>query len=108
MTSFLDWARQGQARWFSHIDWFLFLAALSISLLGLATMRSFSLDNGFFDKQIIWIVLAVCVFYIASLPDYGFLRRTSIVAGLYVAIIVLMSMVLSFGVVVKGDRIVSI
>lgn len=86
------------------IDWTLFVAAFIISLAGLFTMRSFSIENSFFDKQIVWIVLALVVFFIASIPDYGFLRRTPIVAGLYLVVVSLLVLVFSFGAIVKGAQ----
>src|ERR1700683_5697268 len=91
-------------RLFSHIDWFLFAAALAISLLGLATMRSFSAQNDFFDKQIIWISLSVIVFFLASIPDYSFLRRTQVLSALYGIIIFVLALVFIFGSVVKGAQ----
>lgn len=92
------------ARSFAHIDWFLLAAAVCISLLGLVTMRSFSVENGFFEKQIIWICLSISVFLIASLPEYGFLRRTSILVLLYGAILTLLTLIFAFGTVVKGAQ----
>lgn len=89
---------------FSHIDVALFCAALGLSLLGLFTMRSFSVENTFFEKQLIWIVLAVGVFFVASMFEYGFLRRTPIITALYAGIAVLMVLVLSFGALVKGAQ----
>lgn len=89
---------------FNGIDWFLFGAAFMISLLGLMTMRSFSVENVFFDKQVVWIVFAVCLFFIASLGDYSFLRRTRIIVGLYAIILVLLTLILSFGAIVKGSQ----
>lgn len=89
---------------FSHVDWFLFFAALAISLAGLATMRSFSTDNAFFERQIIWIVAAVCVFFVSCVFDYGFLRHTSIISALYAIVVALLLLVLSFGALVKGAQ----
>lgn len=91
-------------RTFRHIDWFVFLAALGLSLLGLFTMRSFSADNVFFEKQIVWLALSVGVFFVASMFEYAFLRRTQVIMGLYVAIIALLMLVLSFGALVKGAQ----
>jgi rod shape determining protein RodA len=96
--------RKGASRTFSHIDWFLFAAALAISLLGLATMRSFSAQNDFFDKQIIWICLSVVVFFAASLPDYSFLRRTQVLSALYGIIVFALALIFVFGTVVKGAQ----
>ena len=104
MFAAFDRARGQHVRWFAHIDWFLLGAALSISLLGLATMRSFSVENAFFEKQLVWILIALILFFIASSLRYDFLRRSSIVTVLYMAIILLLSLVLMFGAVVKGGQ----
>lgn len=93
-----------RGRLFAHIDWVLVLAAFSISLLGLATMRSFSVENSFFDKQIVWIGVALIVFLFASLPDYSFLRRTPVIVSLYVFVLSLLSLVFVFGSIVKGSQ----
>lgn len=95
---------QQRARAFAHIDWVLFAAALAISLLGLATMRSFSIENAFFERQTIWIGLAVAAFFIASTPEYGFLRRTPIIVGLYVGTLALLALIYVFGSVIMGSQ----
>lgn len=89
---------------FAHIDWYIFAAALAIALLGLVTMRSFSAENAFFEKQIIWIALAAVVFFIASIPEYGFLRRTPVIVGLFAAIVLLLAFIYVFGAVVMGSQ----
>jgi rod shape determining protein RodA len=92
------------ARWFPHVDWFLFGAALIISLLGLMTMRSFSIENSFFDKQLIWIALSVCVFFVVSFGDYSFLRRTRIIVSVYMIVLTLLALIFAFGAIVKGSQ----
>ena len=89
---------------FAHIDWALLTSALALSLLGLATMYSFSAGNTFFEKQAIWIAFSLAVFFVASMFDYGFLRRTAVVAGLYAGMVALLVLVLSFGALVKGAQ----
>ena len=97
--------RRGEAsRSFSHIDWYLFATALVISLLGLVTMHSFPTENAFFDKQIVWICLAVSVFFIASMPEYSFLRRTEVIMSLYSGALGLLALVFLFGSIVKGAQ----
>ncbi len=91
-------------RSFAHVDWVVFFAALSISLLGLATMRSFSAQNVFFEHQIIWIALAVGTFFVATLFEYSFLNRTQVLTALYVGVIILLVLVLGFGALVKGAQ----
>ena len=89
---------------FGRIDWFLFASALALALLGLVTMRSFSVENAFFERQLVWIALAVGVFLIASIPDYSFLRRTPIVVGLFVAMPALLALIFLFGSVIMGSQ----
>lgn len=93
-----------RTRAFVHIDWFLFGAAFALSVIGAATMRSFGAENTFFDKQIVWISIAVGAFFVASLGDYNFLRRTPIIVGLYVFILTLLSLIFVFGAIVKGSQ----
>ena len=81
-------------RW---IDWPLFLATLPILGAGLFTMNSFAPRNYFFDKQLIWIVLALIVFFVLALFDYHFLRRSSVITSLYVAAIGMLLLVFVFG-----------
>jgi rod shape determining protein RodA len=104
----MDFLRQRRtqlrARQFSHIDWFLLVPVVIISFLGLVTMRSFSSENMFFGRQIIWIVLAIITFFVASIPEYGFLRRTPVVVGLYTVILSLLALIFVFGAVVKGGQ----
>src|SRR3989338_8965008 len=89
---------------FRGIDWFLFASALTVSLLGLATMHSFSGDNAYFEKQVVWIGIAVVVFFVASIPEYRFLRRTPVVVTLFAGIILLLALVFLFGTIVKGAQ----
>jgi rod shape determining protein RodA len=91
-------------RAFAHVDWFLLGAALALSCLGLVTMHSFGSENTFFDKQLIWISLALAVFFVASIPEYGFLRRTSVIAALFGAVCALLALVFVFGSIVKGAQ----
>lgn len=103
MPAFLG--AETRSRFFSHIDWYVVLSALAISLLGLATMRPFSEGgDAFFDKQLIWIGIALAVFFATSLPSYSFLRRTPIVAALYAAILALLAFIFVAGTVVKGAQ----
>jgi len=92
-------------RWFSWIDWPLFVSALTIALLGLATMRPFADDpQGFFDKQLYWVCLSAVVFLLACIPEYRFLRQRNIVVIAYLSIAVLLIFVFVFGAIVKGSQ----
>jgi rod shape determining protein RodA len=91
-------------RLFSHVDWVLLASSLAISTIGLITMFSFSNENAFFDRQIVWIGCALLVFFAASIPEYGFLRRTPVIVGLFFLALALLALVFVFGPVVKGAQ----
>ena len=89
----------------SSQDWFLLGAAVALSLMGLATMHPLIAGGeSFFERQIVWITIALIGFFIATIPEYTFLRRTPIVATLYALALFLLSLVFIFGVVVKGAQ----
>jgi len=88
----------------SHIDWGLFAAAILLSLMGLVTMFSFAAENTFFERQVIWIAIAVVVFFGAAFLDYRFLRRSFPVTLLFVSTVALLALVFVLGEVVKGAQ----
>ncbi len=65
------------------IDWPLFLALIPILAAGLVTMSSFTGNEMYFDRQLIWIALSIIVFFSFSFIDFRFLRRTGVVVLLY-------------------------
>ena len=94
------------------IDWLLFLALLPIMASGLVTMYSFEQGknasceqktvgdetiisegdeclteiespNLFFRKQLVWLFLSLTVFFIGSVIDWKFLRRSDVLLGLF-------------------------
>ncbi|OGG80257.1 hypothetical protein A3A39_03730 [Candidatus Kaiserbacteria bacterium RIFCSPLOWO2_01_FULL_54_13] len=93
---------------FAHVDWFLLVSALTISALGLVTMHSFPESSpaggAFFERQIVWIGAALCVFFVASLPEYRFLQRTPVVVVLFGSIVGVLGLVFVFGTFVMGAR----
>ncbi len=90
---------------FSHIDWFLFAAAVAISLLGIATMRPLTEGgDGYFNRQLIWLAISVGVFFIASIPSYGFLRRSGVIAALFGGICAVLALVFALGAITKGAQ----
>src|SRR3989338_3779813 len=94
-----DWipALPAGRRAFAHIDWFILASAIAISILGLVTMRSFSEENAFFERQVVWIGVAACIFFVASLPEYRFLRRMPLVVSLYGGVFFLFGLLFAVG-----------
>ena len=63
----------------SGIDWILVGAIVPLLCAGLATMNSFGgsvSDGRFFVRQLIWILISVIVFFVCSIIDFRFLRKT--------------------------------
>lgn len=87
-----------------HIDWILFVAALLISLAGLVTMNSFVGQSYFFHRQILWLTISLAVFFIASMLDWRFLRRTSVITTLFAFFCGLLLMLFVVGHIAKGAK----
>lgn len=66
------------------IDWVLFFATLPLVGAGLITMHTFTDDNYFFNRQLIWVFLSLTVMFIFSRIDWRFLRQSYVVAGIYI------------------------
>lgn len=89
---------------FQSIDWFLVGAIIPIICAGLFTMSSFSESNIFFNRQIIWIGISLCVFFFLSTIDFKFLRKTGIIFGIYMAIVGVLVLLFLIGATVKGAQ----
>ena len=63
---------------YQRIDWVLFFALIPIVVAGLVTMDSFVGDKGLFDKQIIWILLSLAVFFTLSFFTFVFLEKQTL------------------------------
>lgn len=83
-------------------DWILFFSAILISLAGLVTMSSFVGESIFFSRQVVWISLAVVAFFACSFVDFRFLRKTSIIVGLFSIICFFLLLLLGIGSVTRG------
>jgi rod shape determining protein RodA len=64
-------------------DWILVAAVIPILAVGLITMYSFSGQEGVFDRQLIWVVLSLIVFFSFSFFDFRFLKNTKLLLILF-------------------------
>lgn len=87
-----------------HTDWLLFGAGLTISCAGLVTMSSFTGESTFAARQTVWIIFAALIFFIFSSLDLRFLRRTDVIATLFVSAVVLLLLLFGLGHVAKGAQ----
>jgi len=86
------------------IDWIVVSAVLPIVGAGLVTMHSFAGESQFFEKQIIWLSVSVIVFFLLSLVDFRFLRRTGVVVAIFAVSVFSLVFLLVGGEEVKGSR----
>ncbi len=91
-------------RWFGAWDWWLMAAVAPLVAAGLVTMRSFAGEDYFFSRQIIWLGLAVVVWLGLSFIDFRFLRRSSVVFGLFATCVILLVILLVVAESVRGAR----
>lgn len=86
------------------IDWILVSAMLLLSLAGLVTMSSLGGSSIFFDRQVVWLVVAFGVFFVMSLIDFKFLRRTQVIVWIYGLSVALLGSLFFIGTVSKGAQ----
>ncbi len=89
---------------FSHIDWWLLGCVVPLVGGGLITMNSFVSENYFFEKQLGSVIVALIVFFVLSLIDFRFLRRSTIIVILFSVICSILAALFIFGRTVKGAQ----
>lgn len=65
-------------------------------------MSSFVSNDPFLEKQIIWLVISVVVFFILSFIDYRFLNKTNVVVSIYFISLILLFALFIIGHTAKG------
>lgn len=86
------------------MDWLLVGGVVPLLLSGLVTMSSFTGENPFVSKQILWISISLIVFFVLSRIDFHFLRRTRVLVLLYSVVVVFLLLLFVLGSVFKGAR----
>ncbi len=86
------------------IDWILLFSTLPIVFAGLITMNSFVGDNYFFEKQIIWLAFSLVTFFVLSLIDFRFLRKTQVLIPMFLFFVFILLTLFITGSVFKGAQ----
>lgn len=89
---------------FRHLEWGVLLCSVAIALLGLVTMNSFTGQSPLFDRQVIWLSVALAAFFVASIIDWRFLRRTGVVVSIYLGLCGLLMALFATGSVFQGAQ----
>ena len=87
-----------------QVAWVLILSALALAAIGLVTMDSFVAPSYFFERQLIWLGLALAVCLGLSFVDFRFLRRSGIVVAVYGILLAVLASLLLFGQVIRGTK----
>lgn len=85
-----------------NIDWLLILFLLPIIGAGLVTMSSFTGEEPFFLRQILWLVVSFGVFGVFSFIDFRFLKQSNLLISLYLFFVVLLLLLFVLGTTTKG------
>lgn len=97
--------RMGQLKTlFSGFDALLFFPVFGLCLMGLATMYSHVGDNVFFNRQIIWIIVAIFAMGLAMVPDYRSLRSGNSIFYIFLITVGLLGLVLLVGEITLGAQ----
>ena len=89
---------------FQSFDVVLFGTVVLLTLLGLATMYSYQGDNAYFNRQILWIGVALIAFFATLLPDYRFFRTGNTTFFFYIGIVLALILVLFIGEITLGAQ----
>lgn len=90
-------------RFIADTDWFLLGSAVLISIFGLVTMYGFGGQNQFAERQILWLIFGVGLFFMMSVIDFRFLRRTGVVVGIYGVAALLLALLFIIGAAFQGS-----
>lgn len=85
-------------------DFIAYGAALALALLGAVTMNTFTAEDPFFLRQLIWIIVGSVAFFAASYIDWRFLRRGSVAAVIYAATLLPLLVLIIAGTAIQGAR----
>lgn len=89
-------------RVFVNFDWWLTVAAASISGFGLLLLYDLSQGQGLFFRQLVFFLFGLAVYFGAQILDRNFWRNFSVV--FYLAVLFLLVFLLLFGDVTRGVR----
>ena len=90
---------------FSDIDWILVLSLVPLVGAGLITMRpSIGIEGAyFFNRQIIWVIIGLTVFFVFSRIDWRFLKNSGLLFLLFVASLLVLGFLIVYGDEVRGS-----
>ena len=90
--------------WTTKIDWLFLAFATPIVAAGLITMQAFVGESPYFERQVIFFAISLIVFFIFSMTDFRFLKRTGFIVGIYLFFVALLVILFVTGHIAKGAQ----
>lgn len=91
-------------KFFPNIDYTVLFSVLPIVLAGLVTMNSFSGETNLATRQVVWVAVSLVVFFVFSLVDWRFLKKTKVIMTLFLVLSFLLVLLLVVGETIKGVK----
>jgi rod shape determining protein RodA len=88
----------------AHIDWILFFATIPLLGAGLITMSSFTGADNYFSRQLTWIVASIIIFFVLSMLDLRFLKKTEVITFVFGSVCSVLLLLFVVGTVSKGAQ----
>ncbi|HQV64683.1 MAG TPA: rod shape-determining protein RodA [Candidatus Paceibacterota bacterium] len=85
-----------------HIDWWIVGSVIALLFFSTITMASLGSDSGYLIKQSIWAVVAISVLIVSAKIDMSFLKKSSILSGLFISANIILVLVILLGKTAKG------
>lgn len=85
-------------------EWPLFVIPLALSLLGILTMHPFGETASLAPRQLVWLVIALTGYFVASVFDMRFIRRTPVIVAGYALLLGLLALLLVAAHAVMGAK----
>ncbi len=85
-----------------HVDWWIMGSVIALLFFSTITMASLGSGDGYIIKQSIWAVIALLILFVASRIDMSFLKKSSILSGLFIFANVVLILVIALGKTAKG------
>lgn len=100
----MDWLKVLMLERFRHLDWVLLLTTIPLVSAGLVSMYSFVGVNNFFERHLLWAVIAIFVALSFAVFDTRVLRRTDVIVTLFLLSTGLLLLLFLVGSVFKGAQ----
>ncbi len=85
-------------------EWPLFVIPLALSLLGILTMHPFGETASLAPRQLVWLAIALTGYFVASVFDMRFIRRTPVIVAGYALLLGLLALLLVAAHAVMGAK----